>query len=114
MKSLICIVCPKGCHLSVNEQDLNVTGNACEKGREYAINELTAPVRMVTSTVCINGAQHRRCPVKTSKPIAKELVFKAVKELDNVCLTAPVRVGQVVVKSVCGTDASFIVTRDLL
>lgn len=113
MKNLICIVCPKGCHLTINENDLTVTGNACEKGSEYAVNELTAPVRMVTSTVCITGAQHRRCPVKTSKPVSKAIVFDAMKQLDKICLTAPVKTGQIAVKSICGTDADFVVTRDM-
>ena len=35
MKELICITCPKGCHLKVDEETFEVTGNGCEKGAEY-------------------------------------------------------------------------------
>ncbi len=41
MKELICIVCPKGCHLQVDEQnDYQVFGNSCPRGAEYGKNEL--------------------------------------------------------------------------
>ena len=36
MTELICIVCPKGCHLKVDEEkDFAVTGNGCPRGAEY-------------------------------------------------------------------------------
>ena len=61
MKELICIVCPNGCHLKVDEENgYNVTGNKCERGAEYGKAELLHPVRVVTSTVRIEGAACRR------------------------------------------------------
>ena len=63
MKELICIVCPNGCHLKVDEENgYNVTGNKCERGAEYGKAELLHPMRMVTSTVRIEGAPCRRLP----------------------------------------------------
>ena len=114
MKELICIVCPKGCHLRVDEaQDYAVTGNGCPRGAEYGRIELTHPTRVVTSTVRITGGAHPRCPVKTDRPIPKELIFAAMRTLDGVCLVSPVPLGQVVVKDVCGTGANFVTTRAL-
>jgi len=114
MKELICIVCPKGCHLKVDEQrDYAVTGNGCPRGAEYGKMELTHPTRVVTSTVrCVGGA-HPRCPVKTSAPIPKALIFQAMKMLDGVELHVPVRVGDVVVENVCGTGVSFVAARSM-
>ena len=43
MKELICIVCPRGCHLKV-DAELNVTGNACPRGIVYGKKEVTAPM----------------------------------------------------------------------
>ena len=44
MKELICIVCPKGCHLSVDENDnYKVTGNSCPRGEEYGAAEKFFP-----------------------------------------------------------------------
>ncbi len=114
MKELICIVCPKGCHLQVDEaQDYHVTGNHCPRGEEYGKMELTHPTRVVTSTVRCTGGTHPRCPVKTDAPIPKGLIFQAVRCLDGVELTAPVHAGDIVVPDVCGTGVSFIATRDL-
>lgn len=113
MTNLICIVCPKGCHLQVDEKTLAVTGNACEKGDEYAKNELTAPTRVVTSTVKIIGALHNRCPVKTDGAIPKQLVFEAVKLLDNVKLQSPVKIGTIVAKNIFDTNINIVVTRDM-
>ena len=30
-KELVCIVCPRGCHLTIDENN-NVTGNSCPRG----------------------------------------------------------------------------------
>ena len=114
MKELICIVCPKGCRLHVDETDgYKVTGNTCPRGEEYGKIELTNPTRTITSTVAVRGAAHPRCPVKTTKPIPKGLIFEAMQELDGLELTAPVALGQVAVSNVCGTGADFVTTRAL-
>lgn len=114
MKELVCIVCPRGCRLRVDEdRDYFVTGNGCPRGAEYGKIELTNPTRVVTSTVRCTGARHPRCPVKTSGAIPKGLIFSAMKTLEGVTLTAPVKLGQVVVENVCGTGLDFVATRDL-
>ena len=114
MKELICIVCPKGCHLKVDENDnYSVTGNGCERGVEYGQKELTAPTRVITSTVKVRGALYSRCPVKTAAPIPKGLITEAMKLLNDVELQAPVRVGDIVVADICGTGIPFIAARNL-
>ncbi len=114
MKELICIVCPKGCHLTVDEEhDYAVTGNGCPRGAEYGRRELTAPTRVVTSTVRCTGGAHPRCPVKTDRPIPKALIFDAMSALDTVELHAPVHIGDLVLENVCGSGANIVVTRNL-
>lgn len=114
MKELICIVCPKGCRLRVDENDgYKVTGNTCPRGEEYGKIELTNPTRTITSTVAVRGAAHPRCPVKTTRPIPKGLIFEAMQTLDGLELTAPVALGQVAVANVCGTGVDFVTTRAL-
>ena len=114
MRELICIVCPKGCHLKIDEEkDWSVTGNQCPRGAEYGKMELTHPTRVVTSTVrCIGGA-HSRCPVKTDRAVPKEQIGAVMEALNQVTLTAPVRSGQVIVADICGTQADLIATRDI-
>lgn len=112
MKELICIVCPKGCHLHVDETSgYAVTGNACARGAAYGVAELTNPTRVITSTVCIEGAAHSRCPVKTNGVVPKGCIMEAMRTLDDIVLRAPVTLGQVVVKDVCGTGVDFVTTR---
>lgn len=90
MKELICIVCPRGCHLKVDEaNDYAVTGNSCPRGAEYGRNECTHPTRVLTTTVKIDGAAYRRCPVRTERAIDKSLLFKAMDALNGVTLHAP-------------------------
>ncbi len=114
MKELICIVCPKGCHLKVDEtNDYAVTGNGCPRGAEYGKAELTNPTRVVTSTVRCNGASLPRCPVKTNGVVPKGKIFDVMKALDEVELTAPVTVGQVVIENVCGTGANVVAARTM-
>ena len=114
MKELICIVCPKGCHLKVDEENgFAVTGNACPRGAEYGKMELTHATRVVTSTVRCAGGLYPRCPVKTDRPIPKGKIFEVMAALDGITLSAPVAVGQVVLENVCGTGANIVATRDM-
>lgn len=114
MTHLICIVCPKGCHLDVDEENgYRVTGNGCPRGAEYGKKELTNPTRVLTSTVKITGAVHRRCPVKTDRAIPKELMFKAMKQLNGIELSSPVKRGETVVADFLGTGANLISTKDM-
>ena len=113
MKEMICITCPKGCHLQIDEETLAVTGNGCPRGVLYAQNELTDPKRTVTSTVAITGSFLPRCPVRTSAPIPTALMKDLVAELKNYTLASPVKTGDVVIADVFGTGADVIVTRDM-
>ena len=114
MKNLICIVCPKGCHLQVDEDNgYAVTGNSCPRGAEYGKAELLHPTRVLTSTVRVDGGLHRRLPVKTTAPIPKELLFQAMEALNGVTLTAPVTVGQVVIANLLGTGVDVVATRNM-
>ncbi|MDR0638806.1 MAG: FAD-dependent oxidoreductase [Spirochaetaceae bacterium] len=109
---LICIVCPKGCHLQVDEKnDCAVTGNDCVRGAEYGKQEISNPTRVLTSTVCASGGVISRMPVKTDKNIPKGKIFDAMKLLDEFEVKAPVKSGEVVIPAICGTEANFIATR---
>ena len=113
MAQIICICCPKGCHLTVDEATLAVAGNGCERGIAYGQNELTHPVRVVTSTVRVEGAPLRRVPVKTNGSVPKESVFAVMDALENVVLQAPVNAGDIALANVCGTGVDIVVTRSL-
>ena len=112
MKEFICIECPKGCRLKVDD-DMNVTGNTCIRGKTYAINELTCPKRVITSTVVIESKLVSRMPVMTENEVPKEKMFEIVKALDEVRLVAPVKCRDVVIENVCDTGVNIIATRTI-
>ena len=114
MTELTCITCPRGCRLRVDEENgYEVTGNACPRGKEYGYNEVTNPKRVVTSTVRTNRLNYPRCPVKTNGAIPKEKMFEAMKLLDDIVLTAPIKEGDKVVENLFGTGIDFVTTKDV-
>ena len=109
IRKMICITCPRGCHLEVDTETLAVRGNSCPKGAEYGKNEVTDPRRVLTSTVRLEGVPGAcRLPVKTAAPIPKGLLMQALAALDAVTVTAPVAVGQVVIHDLLGTGVDLV------
>ena len=114
MTELICIGCPRGCHLKVDEENgYKVTGNSCLIGAEYGANELRNPTRVLTSTVKIKGGLHDCLPVKTNKPIPKGLLIEAMGQLRNIEVSSPVKTGDVIVENLLNTRADVIATRNM-
>ncbi len=116
MKEFICINCPMGCLLKVDDSDLNnikVTGNTCKRGETYGINEILHPKRMVTSVVKIKNSD-LILSVKTKEAIPKELIFKALEVLKNVTVNKPIYIGDVVVKNILNTGVDVVATKNIL
>jgi len=114
----LCIGCPLGCRLEVDEDleehaIVEVRGFSCRRGKEYAIQEHTAPQRMVTTTVAIDNARWPRLPVRTSKPVPKEKVLDICRTLRTVRVCAPVASGDIIVRNILNTGADVIATRDM-
>lgn len=120
-KDLVCIVCPNGCRIRATYPDgrqpkpeeIEVSGNRCARGVEYARQELTSPRRVLTSTVKLSGSRHTRLPVKTNRSIPKTQLFEVMKLLDDVEVKAPVHTGDVILQNVSGTGADIVATRDI-
>lgn len=114
-RELICIVCPQGCHLTVTEENgsYTVTGNTCKRGEAYGVKEVTAPRRVITSTVKLAGGRLPRMPVKTNGDIPKELIFQCMEEINHITVTAPVKAGQVVLPNVLDTGVDVVATRTM-
>jgi len=109
MIDLICITCPRGCHLKVDEENgYAVSGNACPRGEVYGYNEVTNPKRVVTSTVRTSSREYPRCPVKTNGAIPKEKMFEAMALLDGITLETPIEEGEVVIENLFETGIDFV------
>ncbi len=105
-RNLTCIICPRGCALTaeITADGVTVTGNACPKGQEYAINECTNPVRTVTATVRVSNRHNTMASVKTVTPVAKDRMMEVMAALRNTKIEAPVKIGDVILTDVCGSD----------
>lgn len=110
---LICIGCPVGCLITAHKKEdgsISITGNSCKKGEEYARNEMTAPMRTVTSMIRVRGGQGAVVPVKTASEIPKEKIGACMEEIKAKVIDAPVRVGDVLIENVAGTSVAVIAT----
>ena len=104
-KEMTCIICPRGCALKAETENgsfLGVTGNACSRGEQYAYHECINPVRTVTSTM--KSAEGKTVPVKTSVPIPKGRMFECMELINQAKVDLPVRIGDVILADVCGSN----------
>ena len=114
IRELTCIVCPKGCQLKVeldeNKNILSIEGHTCKRGETYAVNECTAPKRVVTTTAPLAGGGV--VPVKTNGSIPKELMFECVRLVNEVRVAPDAPIGTVVIADVLGTGVDVVTTRN--
>ncbi len=114
-KDFVCICCPLGCGMTVEYDDhkiLSVTNNHCLRGSDYAEEEIFNPTRTVTTTVKIDGVINY-APVKTNRPVAKNMLRAIIQEVSMINLKAPVKIGDVVVRNILGTGIDVVVTRNI-
>jgi len=107
-REMICIMCPMGCNLTVEYEgeEIKVSGNTCNRGVSFAQEEVKCPKRTLTTLVKTKGGV-KAC--KTTKPIPKELLFDAMKEIEKLRLEKA-DFGEIVVKDLLGTGADVVVT----
>lgn len=102
-KEMICIICPLGCHLTVesdNSDRIGVKGNGCKRGEHYAKEEFLCPKRTLTTTVLSVSGKTVSC--KTLTPIPKEKLLEAMKIINSVKIDLPISVGDVIIEDVFG------------
>lgn len=114
-RTVTCIGCPMGCRLRVTldcGQVSEVDGAACGRGASYARQECVCPMRQITTLARVRG---RREPlsVKTAQPVPKALIFACVEAIHRARVAPPVKIGDVVVKNVCGTGVDVVATMDV-
>ena len=114
--TLVCITCPRGCTINIEKDgnDWNVTGNSCKKGKEFAINEMTNPMRTICSTVKTTNPNAPVLPCRVSADIPKDRIFDVMKEINKVVVDKPLGRGDVIIENVLGLGVDVISTSDLL
>ena len=109
---MVCILCPMGCTLTVDQHggDVRVTGNECPRGAKYGAQELLSPMRVVTTSVWVDGADLPLCPVKTAGMVSKAKIGDVLAQTEKAHVKAPVRIGDVVIHDVAGTGVDVVAT----
>lgn len=114
-KTLTCIVCPQGCQIEVWEEDgeLKLSGNTCERGYNYALEEYKAPKRILTTTVRIKNGILQVLPVRSSIPVPKQNLFECMSIINKQEIKAPISMGDVIVKNILNLNVDIIASRDM-
>ena len=113
--NLICISCPRGCHLKVEKinDEVVVEGNLCPRGKTYAVNELLNPLRTITTTLPINSKNYSRIPVISSSPLPKDKMMDVMRYLKDVDVKAPIKINDVIVKNILGLNVNIVSSKTI-
>ncbi len=114
-KTHTCIECPIGCSLCVDIENcrvVNVSGNKCPRGAEYARAEAENPMRILTSSVLAEGLPVKMVAVRTDKPIPKAKMMEAMAEVKKARVRKPVKSGEVIIPDLLGLGANLIASGD--
>lgn len=114
-KKITCILCPRGCSIEKVEDknEIKYIGYGCQRGYSYAIDEFTNPKRILTTTIYVENGNINFLPVKTDKPIPRNMLFDAMSLLRKVKVKAPVHIGEVIIQNILNTGADVVATRSV-
>jgi CxxC motif-containing protein len=115
-KHFVCVVCPIGCEIDVVHEGstiVSMEGNKCEKSVEFVSQELIEPMRILTTTVRIQGSRWTVVPVRTDRAVPRRLFPRIMKRLGLVELQAPVNMLDVVLRDILHTGANIVATRTM-
>lgn len=117
-----CTTCPSECLLTVEvERDTDgavaevhsVTGNSCPRGDTFAHQELTCPMRVLTTTVAVSGGDEALLPVRTAEAIPLALHAQAMDLIRGLKVKAPIRMSDVVLPNLLDTGTDLIASMDI-
>ncbi len=111
MMELVCIVCPRGCRINI--ENGVVSGNGCKRGEAFAMSETSCPMRSVCSTVATTFSEYPVLPVRTDGEIPKAKIDELMRQINAIVVTSKVKRGDVIAKGVCGTDVNLIATASI-
>jgi CxxC motif-containing protein len=118
-KELVCIVCPNGCLLEADLEEgenlaiREITGHLCDKGPNWAEQELLNPVRTIASNIAVENGELPLVSVRTDSPIPLDRIFEVMKKIKETRVKAPVRIGDSLIERPAGLPCNVIATRNV-
>ena len=116
-----CTTCPSECALTIEtridenevEHVLSVQGNRCARGRKFAEQEIIRPMRILATTIVVRGGDEKLLPVRTARPIPRDLHLSAMRDIRHASVTAPVHMGDVVMSDLLGTGVDLVASMNV-
>lgn len=117
-----CTTCPSECLLTVEvkrgadgavAEVYSVAGNSCPRGDKFAHQELTCPMRVLTTTVAVSGGDEDLLPVRTAEAIPLALHAQAMNLIRGLVIEAPIRMSDVVLPNLLDTGTDLIASMDI-
>lgn len=117
-----CTTCPSECLLTVEvERDADghvaevrsVTGNNCPRGDKFARQELSCPMRVLTTTVAVSGGDEALLPVRTAEAIPLALHAQAMAIIRGLVVEPPIHMGDVILPNLLNTNIDLIASMDI-
>ncbi len=106
-KSFICIICPRGCQLEVDEK-YNVSGNFCPRGAKYGQEEAKEQRRILTTTIRIKHANYPYLAVRTRESVPFHLFPTLLKHIKEIEVSAPIVSGALIEANILETGVDLI------
>lgn len=116
-----CTTCPSECALAIEtridenevEHVLSVQGNRCARGRKFAEQEIIRPMRILATTIVVREGDEKLLPVRTARPIPRDLHLSAMRDIRHASVTAPVHMGDVVMSDLLGTGVDLVASMNV-
>lgn len=112
--NLTCIICPLGCSIDMkveNGEIIDIGGNDCKRGIDFAKTEFYNPQRMVTTMVTLNEGEYPFLPVISESEIPKKNLKDCIRLLQSIKVKAPIKMGDIVIENILGTGINIIAAK---
>ncbi len=111
-----CVICPLSCSVEVEvegDRIKEIRGFSCPRGKEWAVEEVLSPKRVVMTVIRVKGGKEPVVSVKTDSPIPKERIRELMSYLATLEVEAPISIGQVLVDRPLGLETRVVATRSV-
>jgi len=115
-REIVCILCPIACEVNVeivNGEVAKIENAQCKRGKDFSVQEVRSPERDFFTTIRVRGGKIPVLSVRSTGPVAKNMLMAIASELANVTVVAPVKLGDVVVKNILNLGIDIVATKDV-
>ncbi len=109
-----CEICPVECELTIDPlHSKAVSGNRCERGREFAEKKLSSEEIFVTGRIRVSNGNLSHLPVVTDRRVSPSVGSQILSALSEIQAEAPIRNRECIVENIAGSGADLIAARSI-